>query len=106
VFCGEKFREWGIKGAIRGKTPHLTGKDRGAEIEAWLDDYGKLAHLSPRAPSETVVESFVILDDDGDMGRLSSRLVKADYRTGLTMEKAVEAIKMLSIPLSAKGSAP
>jgi hypothetical protein len=95
MFCREKFQEWGIKGALRGKTPHLTGKDRGAEIEAWLDDYGKLTHLSPRAPSETVVDSFVILDDDSDMGRLSDRLVKIDPTTGLTMEKAVEAIKML-----------
>lgn len=89
-----KFAEWGIhaaKSRTIGMTPHLPryngvvwlGKERGDEIQAWLD-----AHPE--------VESFVILDDDADMKHLMPRLVQSTFEKGLTISHAEQAIAMLS----------
>lgn len=87
---------WGVEGVIGSRTPAIDPEpfnknpavpvDRGEEIEAWLE-----AH--PR------VESFVILDDDADMGRLRNRLVQTNERTGLTEADADRAITLLQEPL-------
>ncbi len=78
----------GIKGEIVGKTPlvKLSGGPRGEEIERSLHEYKK---------SEFDVSSFVILDDNTDMGSLSSHLVHCDPETGLTEELAGVAIRKL-----------
>lgn len=87
----------GIAGEIIGTTPwfwkpyshHLeddtvviAGKERGHEIQAWLD----------RNPD---VSSFVILDDDADMVHLRHRLVKTSFALGLLDEHVERAVAML-----------
>lgn len=58
--------------------------ERGDEIQAWLAGY--------RRP----VESFVIVDDDDDMGTLSHRLVRTMDGRGLTDEDADRCVAMLT----------
>lgn len=89
-----KFHEWGIhaaKSRTIGMTPDLPryngliwlGKERGDEIQAWLDEHKG-------------VESFVILDDDSDMKHLKPRLVQSTFEKGLTPQLAEKAIALLS----------
>lgn len=59
----------GVTGQIVGETPYLPGQERGAEIKAWLDD--------------NRVDSYIILDDDSDMGELVEHLVQTDWDLGL-----------------------
>ena len=59
------------------------GVTRGDEIADWLK----------RHP---LVRDFVILDDDGDMGALEPFLVRTDWQTGLTKERADEAARRLN----------
>ena len=67
-------------------TPYVGGI-RGDDIEAWLKEHDD-------------VESYVILDDDDDMGILYDRLVRTDFNKGLTKEDADICIKMLGGDLS------
>jgi len=89
----------GVTGELIDKTPILRDReafsvDRGIEIQCWLSRH-----------DHEDIESFVILDDDGDMAHLISKLVKTCFRdwdktgkeTGLTMEHAKEAIKLLEV---------
>ncbi|KKM28010.1 hypothetical protein LCGC14_1569000 [marine sediment metagenome] len=78
----------GIKGEIVGKTSlvKLSGGPRGEEIEKFICEYRK---------SEYDVSSFVILDDNTDMGSISSHLVWCDPETGLTKELADIVIRKL-----------
>ena len=71
-----------------GKTSlvKLSGGPRGEEIEKFLHEYGK---------SEYDVSSFVILDDNTDMGSLMDHLVHCDPEIGLTEKLAEVAIKKL-----------
>ncbi len=66
---------------VIGKTPqvHLSGGQRGDEIQSWLD-------FNPG------VENFVILDDDSDMKHLGWRLRKTSSDVGLTEEIANQVI--------------
>ncbi len=59
---------------------------RGKEIQAWLDMLGP-----DRQP-----DSFVILDDDDDMGHLSNCLVKTTFQKGLTDEHVIAALEVLN----------
>lgn len=61
------------------ETPWLASVEatRGDEIRRWL------AHHH--------VHSFVIIDDDADMGGLLPRLIQTDYRVGLTDEDCQRA---------------
>jgi hypothetical protein len=86
--------EAGFEGTVRGKTPDiLTGPNgqryqalhRGQEIQAWIDEWSSVYKL----------ESYVILDDDSDMGPLSSRLVQTTMSEGLLDEHVDRAIQML-----------
>ena len=90
---------FGVVGDVIDKTPRIEsvarfeGKPgkiivpavRGDEIVAWLESY-------ERYP----VDSFVILDDDSDMGRIADRLVHTEFGNGLTEADADRAIQMLT----------
>jgi hypothetical protein len=84
MFMREWLAKWGVRVPVVGITewPPLD-EGRGVEIERWLEGY-------PRD-----VESFVILDDDDDMGSLSRRHVHVDGAWGLTMADAAKAINIL-----------
>lgn len=56
--------------------------ERGHEISKWLSENEK-------------VKSFVILDDDNDMGELLPFLVQTEWKIGLTSELADKAVKLL-----------
>lgn len=77
----------GITGEVIGSTPKLGGK-RGNEIAQWLNDCSR-------------VESFVILDDDGDMVHLMDRLVRTSMDDGLQDNHVEMAIAMLSAEVKA-----
>jgi len=66
---------------IHDQTPSVGG-DRGEDITAWFD-------LHPGR------YQYVILDDDDDMGRHLKHLVRTEFNTGLTKEKADECIRRL-----------
>lgn len=62
-------------------TPRLN-KERGDEISAWMQHYG--------------VESYVILDDDSDMGEHMDHLVQTSFEHGLQHEHVERAIEILN----------
>jgi hypothetical protein len=69
---------------VVGKTPVIDEEIRGLEIQAYLDT------------SERKVESFIIIDDDKDMGELLPRLIHCKDFSGLTTDERRElAIQML-----------
>lgn len=84
-------KKWGVTGHVIGITPILHEQERigglvvtverGHEIAAWLRDHD--------------IESFVILDDDDDMGHLKSRLIQTPFEQGLTERDADDAIRIL-----------
>lgn len=76
-------------GKVVAATPALHDKDRGDEIQRWLD----MASIFTRRP-----EGIVILDDDSDMGGLLPWLVKTTFDKGLTDYHVTKAIEMLSKP--------
>ena len=86
----------GFVGSVIGMTPDFVhvheeagvviGKQRGDEIQAWLD-------VAPRFGHD--VDSFVILDDGSDMAHLKDRLVKTEFSMGLLEEHVDRAIRML-----------
>lgn len=74
---------WGVTGKVIDCTPFdYKFTMRGQEIAKWLEG----EH----------VDSFIILDDDCDMGDLCNRLVQTCNEKGLTMEDAKEAIARLN----------
>ena len=79
----ELLRAWRVQAEILGVSP--TGSSRGDEIQKWLDQFN-----GPAA-----IDAFVILDDLTDMGELSSRLVSTEFKTGLTMGHARQALEFL-----------
>ena len=86
---GYIFHLSGLKGdPILGATPVIHNHIRGDEIQAWIDNY-----FTAHGPS---IDSFVILDDDSDMGHLMDHLIYINGDTGLTMDDADKAIKMLN----------
>lgn len=87
---------WGVNGFVLDCTPDLNRKEgniwlsanRGQEIEAWT--------------KEKNINSFVILDDDSDMGPLKHRLVQTVFEKGLTLEDADKAIELFQQPMDMK----
>lgn len=71
---------------IIGKTPIMHGHCRGDEILSWLNtNYEK-----------NIDEiSFVILDDDADMGNLIEHLVQCDTHRGFEYPEYVKALEIL-----------
>jgi hypothetical protein len=84
----------GFKGRVIGKTPDLDDI-RGNEIRAWLDRFLNDKNWQLKEEKKSV-ESFVIIDDDSDMGKFSDRLVKTKSEHGLTEKEAKEAVAMLN----------
>lgn len=83
---------WGVSPHLIGVTPDRTrreasglyaGDPREAEIQQWLDE------------QKGLIEAFVILDDDGDMGHLAAHLVRTEFEIGLTPAQAEYAIAIL-----------
>ncbi len=79
----ELFSWYDLQNYVIGRTPVLDDQIRGLEIQKWMDDF-------------TGIESFVILDDDADMGELLPYLVQTSQTHGLTDEKRDEAINILN----------
>lgn len=76
---------WGVRARVIDKTPVHHDDVRGTEIQAWLTEYQKHRY----------VDSFVILDDDQDMGELLPRLVQTNFETGLTAADCAKAKELL-----------
>ena len=73
---------------LKGRTPSINQKHRGAEIESWLGDTDNVAN-------------FIVLDDDEDAGigkvyDLASRFIHTDVNVGFTEENARAAIALLN----------
>jgi len=70
---------------IQDRTPNLPGKERGLEIQSWLDEHSVKA------------EQIVILDDDSDMLHLLPRLVKTSWQTGVQEEHVQQALALFGV---------
>ncbi len=81
----EILQSWMVRADVLGATP--SGPSRGDEIQQWLDRFG-----GPAA-----IDSFVILDDFSDMGKLASHRINTEFETGLTMEYARQAVEFLRV---------
>lgn len=89
-YMDQKFTEWGVAATIMDFTPIIQTQDgdltlscsRGREIQTWLNNHPD-------------VQSFAIVDDDDDMEHLTLRLVRTEFVTGLTVERADTIIRML-----------
>lgn len=67
-------------------TPNLNG-ERGDEIKRWISNYEK---------DHPKLESFVILDDDSDMGEFTeTNLVHTSFKDGLQVSHMKKAINIL-----------
>lgn len=64
-------------------TTPILHKERGYEIQAWLDQH-------------PTVSKFVILDDDNDMNSLQSHLVQTVFEDGIQPDHVDMAIKYLT----------
>lgn len=73
------FKTAGFEGKLVGKTPVKMGRDE--EIQTYLDEHPD-------------IESYVVLDDMKDMGKLTPKLV-CTYPTGLKLEHVGSALKLL-----------
>ncbi len=81
-FIENKLNEYGM--SIMSSTPD-SGSSRGEEIKRWLME------------TTDFIESFVILDDDSDMGEYTrTRLVQTNRDIGLQETDVIKAIKILS----------
>lgn len=79
----------GFNGRVLDATPEIdvlpdgTRAIRGNEIQHWL------------TTTDHEVESFVILDDDSDMGDLMPYLVQTSFDTGITQDHVERALGIL-----------
>ena len=85
VECIRYLEKWGFKGTVRAVTGRFR-ESRGEEIRDFLDEYDDIG---------IKVNSFVILDDDTDVGIFTPYLVRTDLECGLTMADAEKAIAIL-----------
>lgn len=88
-------REKGFRGEVVGRTGKAKG-NRGLEIGLYLATRERAVLQGLAEP----LESFVIVDDDADMGPLLPRLVKTDYRTGLQRHHVEPMLTLLDLPLA------
>ena len=68
---------------IYSHTPRFPEKQRGDEIQAWLE-------------ASSNIESFVILDDDSDMANVKDYLVQTTWESGLKKEHIEKAVAILN----------
>ena len=81
--------ECGFVGRVVDKTPtEAGGFSRGEEIAAWLVEHP--------------VDGCVILDDHGDMGELSGRLIRTNGTAGLRPSDADRALEKLALEWTAQ----
>lgn len=85
--------KWKVEGLVVGKTGWDSNVIRGVEIQRWLDEHPE-------------VESFVILDDDKDMGALLPFLVRTKFEPGLTAVDADIAANFLEKDTKTRQTAP
>ncbi|KXY51001.1 hypothetical protein AT268_31145 [Bacillus cereus] len=79
------FSHYGLQKYVIGRTPELRGEPRGAEIQAFMDNF------------KNPIDRFIIIDDGDDMLHLSDRLVLTNpYEDGLNHRKRDEAIQLLN----------
>ncbi|WP_310191385.1 HAD domain-containing protein [Bacillus sp. 3255] len=78
---------------VIGKTPVLDWEIRGKEIQLFMDEF----KLQP-------IESFIILDDDDDMGKLLPHLIHCKSYSGFVSdERREQAILLLGeVPIERK----
>lgn len=81
-------QNWGVKGKIIDRTPHMGDVTRGCEIQTWL---------TKRKEHRDDVESFVIIDDDADMDHLIPHLVRTEFVRGFTQRHIPKAVEILNI---------
>jgi hypothetical protein len=75
---------WGVTASVVGKTAELRGNAvRGDEIAGWM------------TAQKLQLCNVVILDDDADMSWLWPRLIRTEFKSGLTMNDAKRAIDLL-----------
>ena len=85
-FIENMLKEYGM--SIMSSTPDL-GSSRGEEIKKWLRE------------TNDFIESFVILDNNSDMGEYTyTKLVKTDRNIGLHETDVIKAIKILNEPIA------
>lgn len=77
---------YGIRCGIIDITPRLRNTSRGAEIKKWLDE-----HVDFLSENNS---SYIILDDEDDMGELSHSLIKCDQYYGFDDSKLKEALEL------------
>ena len=73
----------GITGKVIDRTP-IDNNIRGVQIESWLKKSAK------------PIDSFIILDDDSDMGNLKENLIKTSHAEGLQDIHVGLAIELLN----------
>jgi histidinol phosphatase-like enzyme len=79
-------KSYGITGEIIDMTPNKPNavrNRRGKEIQSWID-----AHYS-------LIEKFVIIDDDPDMGRLRNKQILTKFEDGLLDDHVEKIINLL-----------
>lgn len=76
--------KWKVVGEVIDKTEVDYDVVRGVEIQRWLDKHPE-------------VQSFVIIDDDSDMGDLLPYLAKTKFESGFTKSSARIATEILTI---------
>jgi hypothetical protein len=64
----------------------LPGPERGHEIQRWLDGHPEVA-------------TYVIIDDSDDMVHLTPRLVRTEWKLGITEADVKRVIEMLDVPV-------
>ena len=83
----DNYKECLINGGLRngieilGRTPCLSGENRGAEIQKYLTDHPEITN-------------FLIFDDDTDMGDLIDRLVECDPNIGFGLTELCKAQRL------------
>lgn len=80
------FKAYGITAPVIGMTPNKQNavrNRRGKEIQAWLDD------------NYDLIDKFVIIDDDSDMGKLHTKQVKTLFEDGLQDQHVTQIIDLL-----------
>ena len=91
---------------ILGTTPYLANKQRGEEIQDWLDENTKVPEGSTLMPKYQI-DDFMIIDDDGDMAHLkATNFLQTDHDLGFTIKdcrKLIERFRGTPIDTSAKG---